>query len=249
MIRRLNYTGRVRLARRDTQIFLEEQNDKLSFNADLHLEDYQLPADALVFVEAYRQAIWMRFHFGTVGAPLPPSNRLLSEFDTPDDVRFRVKVTKATDQHILLAVADEIPLRRADEQKGKRLPLLPVKPHDLGHEVWRLDFSDDKPRLLINSAAGDWRAIGRSPAFNALVYPSALREVLTRVLIIDGHDDSDDLSDWRSLWLRFAASLPAMGLPPEEDEAKYEWIDSAVLAFAKKSGAFVRFTDFWREGT
>jgi hypothetical protein len=246
MIRRLNYTGRIRLSREDTQIVLEQQNDKFSFRADLRLGDYKLPSDALVFVEAYRQSIWMRFAFGTVGAVLPAANRVLSEFDTPEDVRFRVKVTKAADQHILLAAADEIPLRRADEQEGGRLPLLPVKPEDLEHQLWRLDFSDDKPRLLINSSAGDWRAIARSPAFHALVYPAALREVLTRVLIIDGHDDRDDLDDWRSLWMRFAVSLPGMDSPPSEDEGRYDWVDSAVQAFAKKNEAFVRFTEFWR---
>jgi len=82
----------------------------------------------LVFVEAYRQTSWMRFDFRTVGAVTAPKDCSLTEFDSPEDILFRVKVTQANDTHVLLAEADRIPLTRPEPSDDKRIPLLPVKP-------------------------------------------------------------------------------------------------------------------------
>ena len=115
MIRRLNYTGRIKIFRSDLRLATREVGGALSFDADLRLIDYELPAEALVFVEAYRQTTWMRFSFGTVAAMQPPVDRWLHEFDSPDGILFRVKVTQAKDEHVLLAVADRIPLAQPDQ--------------------------------------------------------------------------------------------------------------------------------------
>ena len=64
MNRRFNYTGRIRIRRKDLTICLREQDGILSFDADLSaLVDYELPPESFVFVEAYRQTNWMRFPF------------------------------------------------------------------------------------------------------------------------------------------------------------------------------------------
>ena len=69
MIRRFNYTDRLRIRRSDVRIVLRDENGKLEFDADLRaLADYDLPPDSLVFIEAYRQTNWMRFPFGQLGA-------------------------------------------------------------------------------------------------------------------------------------------------------------------------------------
>ena len=53
MIRRFNYTDRLRIRRSDVRIVLREEDGKLEFDADLRaLADYDLPPDSLVFVEA-----------------------------------------------------------------------------------------------------------------------------------------------------------------------------------------------------
>ena len=83
------------------------------------LDGYDLPAEALVFVKAYRQTTWMRWPWGTVGALQPPANRALAEFDSPDDVLFRVRVTSPgtpEEPHGLLpAEADRVRLRSPEE--------------------------------------------------------------------------------------------------------------------------------------
>lgn len=252
MLRRFNYTNRLRIARSDVSVVVVKDEVGLAFKADLSvLPSYKLPRDASVCVEAYRQTNWMRFEFGRVDAIQAPPDVRLRIFDSPEGIRFRVKVTKSGDQHVLLAEADGIPLVLPENDEQNREPLLPVKPADLSGEVYRLDLSGSYPVLEISRQAGAPSEIGRSPAFVSLVYPSVLREILNRVMVIEKHDDDDSLTDWRSRWLRFASSIPgARERPPvdSEDDAKFEWIDEAVSAFARKIHANERFAEFWKEG-
>lgn len=254
MIRRLNYTGRIKINRGDVRLSTVVIDSQFSFAADLRLTDYDLPAEALVFVEAYRQTTWMRFPFGTVAGLQPPSDRGLHEFDSPEGILFRVKVTQAHDEHILLAAADRIPLALPDDADADRESLLEFVPADLGDEIWRVEL-DDYPRLLVNkSAVPDCRQLALSPVFVSLVYPAVLRQILICVLVENKHRDTDDDTDWRSKWLRFAALLP--GVDPElpergEDEDAVHWVDDAVLAFARKLALREKFSAAWdrREGT
>src|SRR5437763_5250123 len=187
-IRRLNYTGRKKIRREDVNIALhEKRNAPATFDADLtKLSEYKLPGDATVSVEARLQTRWMRFPYGTVGAITPGADRALTEFDSVDGIMFSVKVTAVTgNPGKLLAEADGIPIRFPGEAEERRNPLLPVKSDDIGHEVYRLDFSNDPPMLLVNHAAGDKDAIVRSPLFMSIVYPAALREILNRIIHVE----------------------------------------------------------------
>lgn len=247
MIRRLNYTDRRRILREDVRIVLREIGGKTSFSADVDLRRYELPGDAQVFVEAYRETIWMRFPLGTVAARrLPgPEESQLSEFDSPEGLLFRVRVTSAGDRGqrhgLLLAEADQIPLRKPDEADDLRIPLLPVVPDDLGDELWQLRI-DGRALLYVNRAL-DYQQLAWSPAFFALVYPAVVREVLTRILLLEEPPDPEDTGDWRVQWLRFAMQLHGIGEPPTGDdaEAKERWIAEVVATFARQHGLLARF--------
>jgi len=248
MIRRLNYTGRVKINRTDVRLATRVIDGQLSLEANLSLTDYELPAEALVFVEAYRQTTWMRFPFGTVAALQPPSDRGLHEFDSPEGILFRVKVTQARDEHILLAAADRIPLALPEDGDADRESLLEFVPADLGDEIWQVEL-DGEPRLLVNKkAVSDCRQLALSPTFVALVYPAVLRQILTTVLIEHEHRDTDDDTDWRSKWLRFATLLPGVDaeIPAkEDDDAVRRWVDDVVVAFAKKLALREKFGAAW----
>jgi len=247
MIRRFNYTGRKRLLRNNTRIFLQEGDGRLTFDADLQLDGYELPKDGLVFVEAYRQTSWMRFPFGTVAALTKPEDRFLTEFDSADEVRFRVRVTSPdSPRALLLAEAGQITLRRPEVREVKRAPLLPVRGADIGDEIWRVDFTHE-PELLINSSVGDWKAVARNRAFISLVYPAVFREILSRILRVEEHRDVEDTQDWRSNWLRFATALPgvASNMPSEDDSEIDEWVADAAKAFCRQHRILEQFSAFW----
>lgn len=256
MIRKFNYTDRVRILRSDVKVHINSDGGQLAFDVDLSAianPKYQLPPNGTVFIEAYRQTTWMRFDFGHVGAITPAVNRSLAQFDSPIGIKFRLKVTATGASHKILAEADAIPLSERDESQRRPDELLPVKPQRLGDEIYRLDFSSldgGRPLLLINSEAGHYSQIGRSSSFISLVYPSVFREILVRILIVDQYEADETNTDWKSQWLRFALGLPGLGeLPESEDpEGQSEWICRAVTAFSKKIRCKEKFLEYWEGG-
>lgn len=252
MQRRFNYTGRKRINRKDVRISLTSEESEISFDANLDsLRKYDLPKDASVFVEAYRQTNWMRFHFGNVGSISPPHDRTLGIFDSPEGIHFRVKVTASGIAHNILAEADGIPLLAADAVDGERTPLLYVKPEKGMKEIFRVDFSGTEPILLINSDLGSYTDIVMSPLFAAIAYPAILREILTRIVIVEEQEEFDDLDNWKSRWVKFCKLLPSV-IPFVADgtvDDKTDWIDGAVSSFAQKIGAAKKFNAAWEEST
>ena len=248
-IRTLNYTNRKRIRREDARVTIREESDEMSFDAVLELGDYELPSDAHVFVEAYRQTQYMRFAFGLVREIIIPVDRALHSFDSAEGVLFRVKVVTGTDPHgLLLAEADQIRPRRSADEDQNRIPLLPVVPDDsMGDELWRLEFDDQQTLLLINSSLGDWRAVARDPVFISLVYPSVFRAVLWRILHIEECRDMDDPDDWCSRWLRFTVSLPGVSNPPDDSDGDGldAWIGTAVNAFCRRHNVLTSYEDYW----
>jgi hypothetical protein len=242
-IRRINSTGRKKILREDAQILVQKQSDGfLSFDAKLNLSEYDLPPEASVYVEAYRQTNFMRFDYGTVAMPHPPTgtDRRLAEFASREGLLFRVKVTSVGERAgLLLAEGDGIPCREEQDEPDKRLPLLPPMPAELGQEIWKISFTATGPFLLINKHVGDWKSVASSPIFRSLVFPSAIRQVLTQILLVDKESDFEDMQSWQSRWLAFAVALGA-GEPPrpdgEDEEDAIDWIDGAAERFSAVHG-------------
>ncbi|WP_373653315.1 hypothetical protein [Schlesneria sp. DSM 10557] len=248
-ISRFNYTGLQKINRRDVQITLNIPKDSPpEFAAELSLTGYEFPADSLVFVEAYRQTTWMRFSFGSVKGIVRPVDTKLTEFDSPDEIRFRVRVTASGENSgKMLGEADQIrPVGEMDDD-DERSPLLNVRPADIGDEVYRVEM-EQTPVLLINRNVGDWRAAATSPIFQALTAPAILRSVLTHLLVIDDASDPDDDESPHARWLRFAISLPGVAECPEDKDARPGWIDDVVSSFARQKQVLTSFMNAWQKG-
>lgn len=241
-VRKFNYTARQRIRRSDVDIVIRRSPGSPSwFDASFDLRAYTFPPDAKVFIEAYRQTTLMRFPWGSASVPVPPESRALTEFDCDVRILFRIKVTDVSGRTgVLLGVADQLHAREADEQPDRRIPLLPPEPDDLGEELWRVDF-EGEPALLVNRDVPDWKAVVRSESFRALVYPAALRTILTKILLRDSYAATDDHDDWRSRWLLFATRIPGAGGVPAAKEQYEDWIESAVAAFARRFGMRTRY--------
>jgi hypothetical protein len=241
-VRRLNYTARQRIAQADCEIVIRESgNGGAEFSAGLHLDAYEFPFDARIFIEAYRQTMLMRFDFGAVSAPRPPADRTLSDFPSSDEILFRVRVTATSGMPgVLLGEADRIRARGPDEKPDSRLPLLPAAPDDLGDEVWRVDF-EGGTTLLISRDLPNWKQTVSTDTFRALVYPAAMRQILEKILYVEGYLNVDDPDDWRSKWLLFGSRIPGSRSVPRTREEQGEWIDTAVESFARQFGLRTRF--------
>jgi hypothetical protein len=131
------------------------------------------------------------------------------------------------------------------------LPVQPLLEHipakDMGHELWRLDFNGEMPLLKINAAVpmGVDQFL-TDPKIRSLFAPAVMRQILTRVIVIEQLGaDEDDSSTWQQRWLRFGARVAGAKAPnygtPDDLSAVEDWIDSAVEGFAQRSGIWNAF--------
>lgn len=246
-VRRINFTGRRRLRAEDVDIVVDESATPPQFKiARLTLESYGLPSNSLVCVESYRQTSYMRFPVGTVEKLHIHDPFTLTEFDSPEGIKFRVKVTSASGDTSGQLLAE---LSGVSDQR--RESLLAVRPDpDIDHEVFQIDFTDE-PILLINEKLDRWKEAVTEPTFVSLVFPATFREILTRILHIDKHTDVDDRDDWRSRWLRLAEGLAGQAPPVEADDtdAFDDWIECAVAAFCKDNRIYDLFAKGFYDGS
>jgi hypothetical protein len=261
MPRRLNYTNRKKIKREDVTIRLHREGTGILFDADLRLGPYgfgRLSPPPQVFVEAYRGAstIWKRFGFGPVDKLMPPEDRSLDEFGAPEGILFRVKVSAGQGPFAgrLIGEADGIRPVMPDHEDLPKQPIIDHVPaNDIGDELWRVDFGGTNPLVKINDKVPTGvEQFLVDPTYRAVFAPAVMRQVLTRILIIDrdNYDDEDEGS-WQVRWLRFSSALPGMGDVPEAEEAEQrltnlreieDWIDRAVEAFVRASGLFRTFS-------
>jgi hypothetical protein len=244
MLRKLNFTERAKIARNNVRVTLRrDDTGTLVFDPQLSFDGVTVVPSARVFIEAYYRTSFMRFDCGSVEAFAPPADRRLTEIDGTSVVRFRVKVVdNSTNEHRIVAVADDIIVSEEKPETAGRLPLLPVNFSDaLGQQAWRLAFESNGPVLELNNRIDDIKNVARNdPAFFALVYPAAVRQILVQILLVDEQDAHEEGDEWWHLWLRWASRF-ANPLPGDAEEAPF-WIDDAVAAFCSDQ----TLIDRWR---
>ena len=244
MIREFNYTQRKRIESRHLGVQLVKPLDGgvHGFNLELNLEDLQLPPDAPLVVEASRGSSMMRFSWGTVSCPEIPEKRELSNVGIVPN--FRVMALSPDDSQRILALADRVkPAWQPDDSPGPQ-ELIYLSEEDLGQEIWKLDLGheEDLPVLRVNSNIdGIGRTVRQDPAFRSLVFPEVVRAVLTKALLVEGLDPSDEEGYWYG-WLGFVSQFYTVEFPGisevDPDEGTYkvalqEWIDGALDAFTR----------------
>jgi hypothetical protein len=241
MLRKLNFTERTKIPRTAVEITLRRDEDGvLVFDPHLDLTSVRASAEARVYLEAYYRTSYMRFDCGTLGALSYPKSRRLDEIDSDRVVRFRVKVIDHTiEPHRIVAVADDITVAAAGDDGGARISLLPVTFTDLGDLPWRVHVESAGPTLELNNRIDGIERLATSDAsFFALVYPAAVREILTHVLVVERYELEDE-EEWWALWMRWARELHGEEVPDEIDD-RAQWIDDAVQSFCARHRAVER---------
>jgi len=250
MLRKLNFTERARIPRANVRVTLRrDAGGALLFDPRLSFDGIAVAPSTRVFIEAYYRTSFMRFDCGSVGHFAPPEDRRLTDFDSTSFVRFRVKlVDNEGNEHRVVAVADDIVVSEEKPETAGRMPLLPVNFTDgLGQQAWRIAFEPNGPVLELNNRLGDIKDIAKGDAaFFALVYPAAVRQVLTQILLIDTQEAHEEGDEWWNLWLRWAARFASTPLPDDTDEAPL-WIDDVVDAFCSQQTPIDRWRAARRE--
>lgn len=230
-ISRLNYTGRKRIPRERIQIGITGSPPEALVSASFQLGDLGFPSIARVVLEA--QAGWtvQRFAFGTIGGSVAPTDSRLTEFHSLAGLLFRLKVIAAgAEDGQLLGVADRL-RPSGDFEKAAQKSFVVLRPHDLGDRIWKLDFDESQPLLLVNSRLGEHQDFLKRREVAALVLPEVLQDILVHA--VDAGDDEESSGGWTGTALRLGERLAGRSTPtPDDDEEVKRWVDEAVAAFA-----------------
>lgn len=250
MLRKLNFTERVKVPRSNVRFTLHRDgNGVLSFTPQVSFEGVAAVPTARVFIEAYYRTSFMRFDCGSVEAFRPPEDLRLADLDATSVVRFRVKIVdNTTNEHRIVAVADDIVVAEEQPQRTGRLPLLPVNFTDaLEQQAWRIAFETNGPVLELNNRIPGIKDVARNEAaFAALVYPAAVRQILMQIVLVDEHDTHDDGDEWWNLWLRWAVGF-SPSLPRNTEEAPF-WIEDVIASFCARQSLIDRWHAARAEG-
>lgn len=250
-ITRLKLLKRQKIEQKDITITLESIGKTKKFTASLKLDEYGLPPEAKIVIDAHQLLETLRFDFGTVAKPLPATPKDISRL-TGERVLFSVTVLAPSNGR-KLATAEALRPRNEAGTEGGAIPLLPVDASkELEGPIWTLAYEGpdeeghtDAPILLIDRKASNGAASGflQDGIVRALVLPSAMREVLTRVLVGDEHPYAPDSRNWRDCWLRFASKLLLEDVPLKNasDDDRLQFIEAATKAFARRNSLLEGF--------
>jgi len=250
-MRKFNYTGRQKINRDNIDLRIQENGETFTFFAAIDTSNLKLPPDANIFIEAYFQTDWMRFKLGTVSNQYLPHNTVLAQFETIQNILFRINIVSANEGK-LLAHADRIsPSLPKDEIDNSRISLLPVISKSLEGNLWQITYtsdSDDRPILEIEEKLGDRNSIIYHPLFTSFVLPTAFKEILIRIASSDEEIDHDDLTDWRSQWIKFNAHLGNDFIDPKNDyDAISEWANECTGKLCRKQNLSETFVSWLNE--
>lgn len=245
--RRFNYTDCRRIPRSCFLITLDRTTDPPRVSATIDLSTLELPSTADVVLEAYVDWTVMRFRYGTVDVIEADTEHELTEFDSTEGVRFRVKVLGTdTLAGLILAEADAIrPSEISEPESGHSFVL--VRPSDLGSVVWRLTLDENLPILHINERIGDWKSFLSFAGVRALLLPEVLRQLLREAA--KRGSDADAEADWPRYCELLASGLGFGSLPSGEDDEETErWVDEVVRKFAQKHRLWSGIEDLLHAG-
>lgn len=249
--RRINSTGRKRIAREDIDIrMLPNSADQPAF-VTLQLEhaDWKFPASADVILEAYQRSNGMRFDCGTVGSPKIPAAIRLDELDPKSPILFRLKVVDGeTKTGKLLGSAERLRPDSSDNDEEGRRSLFPIVTRNIGHELWKVEITDAGPELVLNlKVPGFKQTMMDNPLLLGAVLPLAFRHVL-KALCSDPTTHDDDDGSWEADWISFCLDELGLEDPSElESEAREAWVEEGVTKFCSEH-EFASRARSWIEG-
>ena len=223
MIRKFNYTNRIKIPRENISISIQKNEQKVSFTAIIRTSNLKFPDDAKVYIEPYYGGNYLRFNFGTIGNIEQPVDLDITELKQfSEKIYFRIKVVNESNgEGLLLGFADKLPLADEDGTSNKS-SILFVNPVIMEtNEVWRVNFDADPegmPVLEVNNSIEGIKEIARSdPRFIAMVFPATIRLILGRITKEEsfGRDDTS----WAAKWIQFTEDVLGITNTPADSES------------------------------
>jgi hypothetical protein len=246
--KRIKFLHREKIMQSDIEIRLEVLGPAKRFSAKLNLAEYKFPAEAKVYVDAKQLLERIRFDYGTIGRLNSTASFDISRLKG-ERVTFDVLVVDLSNSRKIGAAETVRPIKTGDAPNGPK-ELLPIDAsRPLGGVLWKVEYTEnwdgasDAPVLLLDRTAtrGSAANFVSNHWVRSLVFPAVMREILTKILLLDGHSYDKDSTTWRDAWLRFASKIDGQEPPIYEEEQELpseeitNWIDLAVDKMATKA--------------
>ena len=245
--KRIKFLHRRKILQQEIEIKLELLGLSKRFSAQLNLAAHNFPPDAKIYVEAKQLLERIRFDLGTVASPNVAASIDISQLKG-ERITFDVLVVDGSNARKLGSAETVRPLKTGEPSNNPK-ELLPIDAAQrLDGVLWRIDYSDnwegasDAPILLFDKLATRESAASfvRNTWVRSLVFPSAMREILTKLLQVEEYSFDPAGTSWRDAWLRFA-SKAAGDEPPDVNDATTpasdieDWIGRAVGKLATRA--------------
>lgn len=250
-MRRLNYTGRVKIKQSSVSLsIVPVKGQPLRLKGTIDLQEYgQWPPDAIVVLEARSSSnsVYERIRVGEANSSPLVIDHALGRFDGEHSPGFRVKVIDGrASRGKLLGRCDVRARSSLDDEPSDSMLHVSVEPLD--GEIFRLRLEEDRhPVLVINQNLPDTsefsgKLLAKHPAFISLVMPQLMRTILTDIIVVRDHTDSDDDGP-EGKWLKFALQFNPEPIPDKDELTRLrEWIDIAVDHFAQANNVLSQFS-------
>lgn len=239
MIRKYNYTGRLKISKDKVRIYQFLKDGVRFFEVKLMVNDLGFPDHAKIYIEPYFKSSFMRFAYGTIARITTPSQTLLTDIPITDKVLYRLKIVDESKVNgLILGYSDEL-IASTGDKKGGKSSLLPVDFNDLGNRIWKLDFRQEGPVLSVNSENKIEKIrelVTKDKSFLSLVFPEVIRQIAFHLANDQDLDFTDPGNGWESKWLRFFDEYLSISHEPEKNDetSKSEWSDEIAEAFCRK---------------
>lgn len=250
MIRKFNYTGRIKIPRNVIEIKLKRERGKTYFNTKLDsdlLDEQNIDSNAMLILEAYDRGSYQRYNYGRLESPTQPKpeNRILDEIQNMAELLwFRLRAIDYSDSNgKIVATSAEIRVYAEEVDESRKSSLLPVDQQNIGEAIWQIDYNvadDQVPILIVSDKINRDKLpemLRTDAFFTVLVYPAVLREILIQTIMIGEIRTTDGDDSWGKKWLEFAHGLPGVEhIKPEKNLINdLEWIDEVVESFSNKN--------------
>ncbi|MEW5951936.1 MAG: hypothetical protein AB1637_08635 [Elusimicrobiota bacterium] len=234
MIRRIKFSGRKKIDKKDIEISFESGIIK---NLNFNYSNYGFSENCDVWFEIYRKSEFERFYAGKI-KNITLSNKETDILSEDYDCLFNLKVV---DGNKIKGLCKQIRLYPKGKENNSILPVKFDDSENLKERIWKIIYDDAGPVLYIRKEYKS-KLSQKDPELFFLIYPSALKEILIKLLLVDKISKEEDaMEEWQKSWIKFAIDL-AKG--EDLSEPNEETIDVLTDKFCSNNRQIFEKIDF-----
>ena len=150
---RVNSTNRKKIRQKDVDADFRQPQGGLPFAVLVNVDRtaWEFPGTAIIVLEVRQRSTRVRFELGTVETPVMDTWLPLERLDpgVPPQIRLKVVDQNEWPGRLLAASRFFVPVKDERKEGDADRPILHIRPWSLAEEIWRIEFSDDSPPVLL----------------------------------------------------------------------------------------------------